>query len=87
MREENPSPNNTTGPKTAKDKLEDLNARLTRNSLFDILAEYEHDYREADGKRIHDCSSSAPMGVRRRIGSYDFWLSAPMIVSFEQLRL
>jgi hypothetical protein len=54
MREENPTPNNTTGPKRAKNKLEDLNARLTRNSLFDILVEYEHDYREADGKRIHD---------------------------------
>jgi hypothetical protein len=54
MREENPTPNNSTGPKTAKDKLEDLNARLTRNSLFDTLAEYEHDYRETDGKRVHD---------------------------------
>ena len=54
MREENPTTDNTTGSETAKDKLEDLTARLTRNSLLDILAQYEHDYREADGKRIHD---------------------------------
>jgi hypothetical protein len=54
MREENPTPNNTTGPETAKSKLEDLTRRLTRDSLFDILAEYEHDYRDTHGRRVHD---------------------------------
>ena len=73
MCEENPTPNNTAGPKTAKGKLEDLTARLTRNSLFDILAQYEHDYREADGKRIHDyrcrrCALTVRLnGLRNRV--------------------
>ena len=53
MREDDPTANKTTGPKTAKGKLEDLTAQLTRNSLFDILAQYEHDYRDVDGKRVH----------------------------------
>ena len=54
MRKENPTTDRKAGPETAKGMLEDLNTRLTRNSLFDILAEYEHDYREADAKRVHD---------------------------------
>jgi hypothetical protein len=75
MPEENSTPNNSTGPKTAKVTLEDLNTRLTRNSLFDILGEYEHDYRDTDGKRIHDyrcrrCALTVRLnGLRNQIHS------------------
>jgi hypothetical protein len=55
MREENPAPNKTTGPKTEKvPKLSDRPTGFLINSVFDILALYEHDYRDADGKRVHD---------------------------------
>ncbi len=61
MREENPSSNDATGPARSKDTLEDLTARLTRNSLFDILAQYEHDYREVDGKRVHATAAAGAL--------------------------
>jgi hypothetical protein len=55
VREENPTPNNTSDPKTEEvTKLNDRPTGFLRNSIFDILAHYEHDYREVDGKRIHD---------------------------------
>jgi len=55
MREESPTPNHATGPETEQvPKLNDRPIGFLRNSLFDILALYEHDYREADGKRVHD---------------------------------
>jgi hypothetical protein len=55
MREENPTPNNTTGPKTEKvPKLSDRPTGIPRDSIFDNLALYEHDYREVNGTRIHD---------------------------------
>jgi hypothetical protein len=55
MREENPTTNNTTGQKTEEvPKLSDRPTGFLRNSLFDILAQYEHDYREVDGNRVHD---------------------------------
>jgi hypothetical protein len=51
----NPTPNNTTGSETEKvPKLSDRPTGFLKNSIFDILALYEHDYREADGKRVHD---------------------------------
>jgi hypothetical protein len=55
MREENQTTDNTTGPVT--EEVPKLGRRPTgflSNSLFDILGEYEHDFRDADGKRIHD---------------------------------
>jgi hypothetical protein len=54
MREENPTPNNATGPETKQAKLNDRPTGFLRNSIFDILALYEHDFHEVDGKRVHD---------------------------------
>jgi hypothetical protein len=54
VREENPTPDNTAGSETEKVKLDDPNERIIRNSLFDILSRYPRDYRDAEGKRVHD---------------------------------
>jgi hypothetical protein len=55
MREENPTSNNPTGTRAEQAaKVSDRPTGFLRNSLFDILALYEHDYREADGMRVHD---------------------------------
>jgi hypothetical protein len=55
MREENPTPDNTTGTKAGEvPKVTDRSTVFLKNSLFDIVALYEHDYGEADGKRVHD---------------------------------
>jgi hypothetical protein len=53
MREENPTPNNTTGSKTKKVKLDDPNVRIIRNSLFDILSRFPHDCRKDGEKEFH----------------------------------
>jgi hypothetical protein len=54
MCEENSATDNTTGPKTEKVSLEELNKRAIRDSVFDNLIRYPHDYREVDGKQVHD---------------------------------
>jgi hypothetical protein len=55
MCEENPTPSNTTGPKTEKvAKSDDRPTGFLRDSIFDILSLYEHDYRELDSRRVHD---------------------------------
>jgi hypothetical protein len=54
MCEENPTPDNTTGPKAKKINLKELNRRVIRDSLFDQLARYPHDTQEVDGKQVHD---------------------------------
>jgi translation initiation factor 2 beta subunit (eIF-2beta)/eIF-5 len=53
MREEDPTPNNTAGPETKKVSLEKINKRLIRNSLFDILSRFPHDYRRDGEKEVH----------------------------------
>jgi hypothetical protein len=53
MREENPTTNNTDRPETEKVKLDDPNVRAIRNSLFDILSRYPHDYRKDGEKEVH----------------------------------
>jgi len=54
MREENPTADNTTGQKTEKISLDELNRRAIRDSLFDILSRYPHDSRDEDGRAVHD---------------------------------
>jgi len=55
MREDNPTPDDTTGKKAEQaSKVSDRPAGFLRNSLFDIVELYEHDYREVEGKRVHD---------------------------------
>jgi hypothetical protein len=53
MREEDPTPNSTAGPETEKVKLDDPNPRIIRNSLFDILSRYPHDFRKDGEKDVH----------------------------------
>jgi hypothetical protein len=55
MREEKPTPDNTTGSNAGEvPKVADRRTVFLKNSLFDIVALYEHDFREEDGKRTHD---------------------------------
>lgn len=54
MREENPTTANPASPKDGKVSLEELNKRAIRHSIFDNLARYPHDFREVDGKQVHD---------------------------------
>ena len=55
MLEENLTPDNTTGSKAGEVlKISDRPTGFPKNSLFDIVVLYEHDYRELDGKRVHD---------------------------------
>jgi hypothetical protein len=53
MCEENPTPYNAAGPEAKKVSLEEINKRLIRNSLFDILSRFPHDFRKEGGKEVH----------------------------------
>jgi hypothetical protein len=73
MCEESPTSDNTNGPKVEKVSLEELNKLAIRDSLFDNLARYPHDFREVDGKQVHDfhcrrCALTVRLnGLRNRV--------------------
>jgi len=45
-----PNPNSTNGPESKQEKLDYPNVRAMRNSLFDLLSRYPHNYHK-DGER------------------------------------
>jgi hypothetical protein len=54
MREENPTTDHSTGSQAEQAaKVSNRPTGFLKNSPFDIVALYEHDYREVDGKRVH----------------------------------